>query len=64
MSRLSVDIETYSSVNIKKSGLYKYVQASDFPSTLIRVQSRWETCAGSGSCSRRADSAAHHTSHV
>jgi DNA polymerase len=27
---LSVDIETFSSVNIKKSGLYKYVQAPDF----------------------------------
>jgi DNA polymerase len=30
MSRLSVDIETYSSVDIKKSGLYRYVQAPDF----------------------------------
>jgi len=30
MSRLNIDIETYSSVDIKKSGLYKYVQASDF----------------------------------
>jgi len=30
MSRLSVDIETYSSVDIKKSGLYKYVEARDF----------------------------------
>jgi DNA polymerase len=27
---LSIDLETYSSVNIKKSGLYKYVQSSDF----------------------------------
>jgi len=27
---LSIDIETYSSVNLKKSGLYKYVQAADF----------------------------------
>jgi len=30
MSRLSVDIETYSSVDLSKSGLYKYVQAPDF----------------------------------
>lgn len=30
MSRLSVDIETYSSVDLTKSGLYKYVQAPDF----------------------------------
>ncbi len=27
---LSIDIETYSSVNLKKSGLYKYVQSPDF----------------------------------
>jgi len=30
MSRLNIDIETYSSVDIKKSGLYRYVQAPDF----------------------------------
>lgn len=30
MRHLSVDIETYSSVDIKKSGLYKYVQSPDF----------------------------------
>ena len=31
MSRhLSIDIETYSSVDITKSGLYKYVQSDDF----------------------------------
>lgn len=27
---LSIDIETYSSVNLKKAGLYRYVQARDF----------------------------------
>lgn len=27
---MSIDIETYSSVDLKKSGLYKYVQSSDF----------------------------------
>lgn len=30
MKHLSIDIETFSSVDIKKSGLYKYVQAPDF----------------------------------
>lgn len=30
MKHISIDIETYSSVDIKKSGLYKYVQSSDF----------------------------------
>ncbi|MEC1696146.1 DNA polymerase [Schinkia azotoformans] len=30
MNTVSVDIETYSSVDIKKSGLYKYVQSPDF----------------------------------
>ncbi|MBW8383977.1 MAG: DNA polymerase [Youngiibacter sp.] len=30
MDNLSIDIETYSSVDLKKSGLYKYVQSPDF----------------------------------
>lgn len=30
MKHLSIDIETYSSVDIKKSGLYRYVQSPDF----------------------------------
>ncbi|WP_346904607.1 DNA polymerase [Faecalicatena contorta] len=30
MRELSIDIETYSSVDIKKAGLYKYVQSPDF----------------------------------
>lgn len=30
MNTLSIDIETYSSVNLLKSGLYKYVQSPDF----------------------------------
>lgn len=30
MNHLSIDIETFSSVDIKKSGLYKYVQSPDF----------------------------------
>jgi DNA polymerase len=30
MIHLSIDLETYSSVNIKKSGLYRYVQSPDF----------------------------------
>lgn len=32
---LSIDIETYSSVNIQKSGLYKYVQSPDFEILLL-----------------------------
>jgi DNA polymerase bacteriophage-type len=32
---LSIDIETYSSVDIKKSGLYKYVQSPDFQILLL-----------------------------
>lgn len=30
MRHLSIDIETYSSIDISKSGLYKYVQSDDF----------------------------------
>lgn len=30
MRHLSIDIETYSSVDLKKAGLYKYVQSPDF----------------------------------
>lgn len=30
MKHLSIDIETFSSVDLKKSGLYKYVQSPDF----------------------------------
>lgn len=30
MDKLHIDIETYSSVNLLKSGLYKYVQSEDF----------------------------------
>ncbi|WP_410512072.1 DNA polymerase [Paenibacillus sp. BR2-3] len=30
IQHLSIDIETYSSINIKKAGLYRYVQAPDF----------------------------------
>lgn len=30
IQHLSIDIETFSSVDIRKSGLYKYVQAADF----------------------------------
>jgi DNA polymerase len=30
MRHLSIDIETFSSIDIRKSGLHKYVQASDF----------------------------------
>ncbi|MEG2187033.1 MAG: DNA polymerase [Clostridia bacterium] len=33
--QLSIDIETYSSVDIKKSGLFKYVQSPDFQILLL-----------------------------
>ena len=32
---ISVDLETYSSVDLKKSGLYKYAQSPDFDILLI-----------------------------
>ena len=32
---ISIDLETYSSVDIKKSGLYKYVQSDDFEILLL-----------------------------
>lgn len=35
MRHLSIDIETFSSVDIKKSGLYKYVQSPDFQVLLL-----------------------------
>jgi len=35
IKHLSIDIETFSSVNIKKSGLYKYVQSADFQILLL-----------------------------
>ena len=37
MRTLSIDIETYSSVDIRKSGLYKYVQSPDFEILLFGV---------------------------
>lgn len=30
MRHLSIDIETYSSIDIKKSGAYKYAESEDF----------------------------------
>lgn len=35
VKHLSVDLETYSSVDIRKSGLYKYVQSPDFEILLL-----------------------------
>jgi DNA polymerase bacteriophage-type len=35
MTHLSIDIETFSTVDIKKSGLYKYVQSLDFQILLL-----------------------------
>lgn len=33
--RMSVDIETYSSIDLTKSGVYKYTEAPDFDILLI-----------------------------
>ena len=30
MKNLEIDIETYSSINLQKSGVYRYVEADDF----------------------------------
>ena len=38
MKHLSIDIETYSSVNIGKAGLYKYAQSPDFEILLFAYQ--------------------------
>lgn len=35
MKRLGIDIETFSSVDLKKSGLYKYVESPDFEVLMI-----------------------------
>ena len=35
MKTLHIDIETFSSVDLRKSGLYKYVESPDFEITLM-----------------------------
>jgi DNA polymerase len=42
MRHLSIDIETFSSIDIKKSGLYKYVQSSDFQILLFAYSTDYE----------------------
>lgn len=42
MRHLSIDIETFSSVDIKKSGLYKYVQPLDFQILLFAYTMDYE----------------------
>lgn len=42
MKHLSIDIETYSSVDITKSGLYKYVQSPDFEVLLFAYSLDYE----------------------
>lgn len=41
MKKLSIDIETFSSVNLKTSGLYKYVQSADFEVLLFAYSVDW-----------------------
>ncbi|WP_156965290.1 DNA polymerase [Pontibacillus litoralis] len=43
MKTLNIDIETFSSVDIKKSGLYKYVQSPDFEVLLFAYSINGET---------------------
>lgn len=38
MDRLAIDLETYSSVDIRKAGLFKYAQADDFEILLFAYQ--------------------------
>ncbi|WEG14914.1 DNA polymerase [Pullulanibacillus sp. KACC 23026] len=42
MSTLNIDIETFSSVDIKKSGLYKYVESPDFEVLLFAYSENGE----------------------
>lgn len=39
MIHLSIDLETYSDVNLKKAGLYRYVQSPAFEILLLRTAS-------------------------
>jgi len=43
MQHLSIDIETYSSVDLLKSGLYKYVQSPDFQILLLAYSFNGDT---------------------
>ena len=45
MKSLSIDIETFSSVNLGKSGVYRYVEAPDFEILLFALRGWW-CCAG------------------
>lgn len=38
MKSLSIDIETYGSVDLIKSGVYAYANASDFKILLLRMR--------------------------
>ena len=38
MKTISIDIETYSSVNLTKSGVYKYCESDDFAILLFAPQ--------------------------
>ncbi|MBL4937626.1 DNA polymerase [Clostridium sp. YIM B02515] len=42
MRHLSIDIETFSSIDLKKSGLYKYVQSLDFQILLLAYSMDYE----------------------
>lgn len=38
MKNLEIDIETFSSVNLAKSGVYRYVEVSGFRDSAVRIQ--------------------------
>ena len=46
MQHLSIDIETYSSVNLQKAGVYKYAESPDFDILLFgySVNGRSSSC--------------------
>jgi len=41
MKSISIDIETYSSVNLARSGVYRYAESEDFEILLFGYVHRW-----------------------
>mgnify|MGYP006913197056 CR=1 FL=1 len=46
MKNLEIDIETYSSTNLQKSGVYRYVEANDFEAMLLFFSLLTLACLG------------------
>ena len=53
MKTLSIDIETYSSAPLQKSGVYRYVEADDFEILLFGYSVDSSPVAGGRPCLRR-----------